>query len=109
MSADNESKNKATLAVVAKIDELAEVRAEITRLTKIKDQLATEIDEAFGDSDILIHRNIEVARRDWRQRSGVDVKKLEELFPEAAKACEKITRYSVIVSLYKNSKVARNK
>jgi predicted phage-related endonuclease len=106
---NNERKNKATLSVVTKIEELATLRAEITRLTKLKDELATEIDEAFGESDILIHRNIEVARRDWRERAGVDTKKLEELFPEAANACKKITRYSVIVALYKDSKVARNK
>lgn len=97
---------KATQKVVAKIDELATVRAEIARLEKVKDALLAEVNEIFDTegSDLLVHRNIEVARRDWRSRTTTDDKKLEVMFPEAFEATRKTSVYSVIVALYKKSK-----
>ena len=96
---------KASLKVVALIDELTDVRAEITRLEKIKTALTAEVNEIFDNAgvDTLVHRNIDVARRDWRERSGTDEKKLAEMFPEVYEQTRKTTRYSVLVSLYKKA------
>ena len=96
---------KASLKVVALIDELTDVRAEITRLEKIKSALTAQVNEIFDSEgvDTLVHRNIEVARRDWRERSGTDEKMLADFFPDVYAATRKTTRYSVLVSLYKKA------
>jgi len=97
----NDIRVKATMEMVAKIGEFANVKAEIARLEKIKSALAEEIDAAFGDSDILVHRNIDIARRDWRERKGTDEKMLAEKFPEAYEVTRKVTRFSVIVNIFR--------
>ncbi len=96
---------KATLKVVEMIDRLTEIRAEITALEKVKTELTAEINAIFdkAGADTLVHRNIDVARRDWRERSGTDEKKLAEMFPEVYEQTRKTTRYSVLVSLYKKA------
>jgi uncharacterized protein (UPF0335 family) len=96
---------KASLKVVALIDELTDVRAEITRLEKIKTSLTDKINEIFDSEgvDALVHRNIEIVRRDWRERVGTDEKKLADFFPEVFAETRKTTHYSVLVSLYKKA------
>lgn len=96
---------KATLKVVEMIDELTDVRAEITRLEKIKSALTDKINELFDNEgvDTLVHRNIDVVRRDWRERSGTDEKMLADFFPDVYAATRKTTRYSVLVSLYRKA------
>jgi predicted phage-related endonuclease len=107
MTATNTETNtaKATLKVVEMIDRLTEIRAEITALEKVKTELTAEINAIFdkAGADTLTHRNIDVARRDWRERSGTDEKKLAEMFPEVYDQTRKTTRYSVLVSLYKKA------
>jgi len=93
---------KVSGAVVSHIENLIEVRAEITRLEKIKANLTAELLAIFEktDSTALIHRNLELARLDNRSRVGTDEKALELNFPEAYAATRKVTDYSVIVTLY---------
>jgi hypothetical protein len=96
---------KASMKVVELIDRLTEVRAEITALEKVKSALTAEINEIFDNAgaDTLVHRNIEVARRDWRERAGTDETKLAEMFPEVYEQTRKTIRYSVLVSLYRKA------
>jgi predicted phage-related endonuclease len=97
----NDIRVKATMEMVAKIGQFADLKAEIARLEKLKSALSEEIDSAFGDADILVHRNIDIARRDWRERKGTDEKMLAEKFPEAYEATRKTTRFSVIVNIFR--------
>ena len=90
---------KAPKALVAKIDEFAAVKAEITRLEKIKETLDAEIKEAFGAGDLLVHHGVEVARLDWRNRPSTNEALLKASFPEAYEATRRNTRYSVIVNI----------
>jgi ABC-type uncharacterized transport system fused permease/ATPase subunit len=102
---------KATKVVVGQVRELVELRAEITRLEKLKVAITAEIEKAFGvnktsktsEFDTLTHQGIEFARYDWRSRKGIDEAKLALEFPEAYEACFKAdkTIYGLITSLYK--------
>jgi glutamate-1-semialdehyde aminotransferase len=109
---NGENTAKATAAMVATIEQLTDVRAEIARLEKIKKSLVSEIEQAFGEATTLIHRNLEVARLDWRSRSNFDNKKFAEVLettnPEIWKIvkplfdnCVSVSTYSVITSLFK--------
>jgi ABC-type uncharacterized transport system fused permease/ATPase subunit len=102
---------KATKVVVGQVRELVELRAEITRLEKLKVAITAEIEIAFGvnktsktsEFDTLTHQGIEFARYDWRSRKGLDEEKLAKEFPEAYEACFKAdkTVYGLVVSLFK--------
>lgn len=106
---------KAPRVIVEAVQKFAEVKAQIAELEKLKASLTAEITEAFGDSDVLIHHNIEVARRDWRSRESLSADTLQNLIaerlgsqPEFAEIVQKLvadstktTTYAVIVNLYK--------
>ena len=95
---------KASGEVVAKIQKLVEVRAELGRLEQLKKELTSEIEEAFGESETLVHRNIEVARLSKRSRNTTNEETLKTEFPEVYDATRKLIEYSVIVTLYKETK-----
>jgi hypothetical protein len=90
-----------TKTMVANIDRFAEVKAEITRLTKEKEALAELIEAEFGSATLLTHYGVEVARLDWRGRTGTDEALLKSVFPEAYEATRKTTTYSVIVNIFR--------
>lgn len=106
---------KVSTKIVEAVLKFAEVKAQITELEKTKDELSKLITEAFGDSDLIIHRNLEVARRDWRTRETLSAKELDSLIaselgdnPELAEIVQKLvsratktTTYPVIVTLYR--------
>jgi hypothetical protein len=106
---------KASRLIVEVVQKFADVKSQIAELEKVKAQLTAEITEAFGDSDVLIHHNVEVARRDWRSRESLSADTLQTLIaerlaskPELAEIVQRIvadstktTTYSVIVNLYK--------
>jgi hypothetical protein len=111
MSKDNKATAKAvtTAKVSAKVvdlvSELVDVRAEITRLTKLKDEMTATLNEIFDESnaDTLTHRNLEVARRITKMREGTDEKALAELFPEVWQATRKATIFTQINTLWKKN------
>lgn len=106
---------KATRSIVEAVQKFADIKAQIKELEEVESELRKLINEAFGESDLLTHHNVEVARRDWRERSTLSDKVLRELIakrlghdPELAEIVSKLvddsyktTRYSVIVNLYK--------
>jgi hypothetical protein len=94
---------KVSAKVVDLVSELTDVRAEIIRLTKVKDQLTETINEIFDESnaDTLTHRNLEVARRVTKMREGTDEKALAELFPEAYSQTRKVSIFTQINTLWK--------
>jgi hypothetical protein len=92
---------KATSKIVAAVSDFAAVKAEITRLEKIKAALADTITEAFGDARVLVHRNLEIARLDERSRTTTDDAKLLKDFPEVHAATRKTTTYDVIVNIHR--------
>lgn len=94
---------KVSAKVVDLVNELTDVRAEITRLTKIKDELTETINEIFdqSDADTLTHRNLEVARRITKMREGTDEKALAEMFPEVHAQTRKVTIFTQINTLWK--------
>lgn len=106
---------KASKVIVEVVQRFAEVKKQIADLEKEKASLTAQITEAFGDSDVLIHHNVEVARRDWRSRESLSAEMLQELIaerlgsqPELAEVVQKLvedstktTTYAVIVNLYK--------
>jgi uncharacterized protein (UPF0335 family) len=92
---------KASSDLVAKVQQLTEVRSEIARLEKLKEALSAEIREAFGEGETLVHRNIEVARLSFRSREITNETLLKTEFVEAYEATRKVITYPVIVSLYK--------
>lgn len=110
-----ETATKAKRSVVEAVQKFADIKAQIKELEEVEAELRKLINEAFGDSDLLTHHNVEVARRDWRERSTLSDKVLRELIakrlghdPELAEIVSKLvddsyktTRYSVIVNLYK--------
>jgi hypothetical protein len=111
----NATSSKASRVIVEVVREFVEVKAQIAELEKVKATLNAEITKAFGDSDSLIHHNIEVARRDWRTRESLSADTLQTLIaerlgdsPELAEIVQKMvadstkaTTYPVIVTLYK--------
>jgi hypothetical protein len=96
---------KVSAKVVDLVTELIDVRAEITRLTKIKDELTETINEIFDESnaDTLTHRNLEVARRITKMREGTDEKALAEMFPEVHAQTRKVTIFTQINTLWKKN------
>ena len=94
---------KVSAKVVDLVNELVDVRAEITRLTKLKDEMTNSLNEIFdqSDADTLIHRNLEVARRITKMREGTDEKALETLFPEIWSQTRKVTIFTQINTLWK--------
>ncbi len=96
---------KVSSKVVDLVSELVDVRAEITRLTKLKDEMTNSLNEIFDqtNADTLIHRNLEVARRITKMREGTDEKALAELFPEVWQATRKATIFTQINTLWKKN------
>lgn len=102
---------KGSKLVVEQVKALVEVRAEIARLDKIKDELTAQVEEALGVDkkaktnkfSTLTHQGIEFVRYEWRKRKGIDEQKLATEFPEAYEACMKAdkTVYGLVVSLFK--------
>lgn len=100
---------KASKVVVSQVADLIRIRAEILELERQKDALTAEIEKAFGVdktaktsmAETLIHAGIEFARLVWRTRKGVDLDKLETLYPEAYADCQKPIVYSVITALHR--------
>lgn len=94
---------KVSAKVVDLVEELTDVRAEINRLTKIKDRLTDELNEVFdkAEADTLTHRNLEVARRVSKMREGTDEKLLETAFPEIWSQTRKVTFFTQINTLWK--------
>jgi hypothetical protein len=106
---------KAPKTIVEVVSKFAEVKAEIKKLEAVKAELTTQIMEAFGDTDLLTHYGVEVARRDWRSRDTLSGSRLQELIairlgtqPELAEIIQKMiadstnsTVYPVIVNLYR--------
>lgn len=104
-----------TKAVVEQVKRFAEVKAEITRLDKIKAGLTAEITKAFGTAELLTHHGVEVARLDERSRANFDkagfVASVESAFAHNPEMLEIVmalveqnegsTDYKVIVNLYR--------
>ncbi len=111
----NAVSSKVSKVIVEAVQKFAEVKAQIAELEKVKAKLNAEITEAFGDSDVLIHYGVEVARRDWRTRESLSAEMLQSLIaerlgsrPELAEIVQKLvadstkaTTYPVIVNLYR--------
>lgn len=104
--------SKASREIVETVKRFAEVKKQITALEAEKKQLDTVINTAFGDADLLVHHNVEVARRDWRSRSTfVEADFIEALtatYPDLVASIvplieqsKKQTRFSVIVNLFR--------
>jgi hypothetical protein len=91
---------------VALVEQLTEVRAEIARLEKLRKEISEQLDTLFDEgSNLLIHQNIDVLRRDWREREATDDEILKEMVSDKIwNATRKKIRYSVLVSLYKSKK-----
>jgi hypothetical protein len=91
---------------VALVEQLTEVRAEIARLEKLRKEISEQLDNLFDEgSDLLIHQNLDVLRRDWRERESTDDQALKEMVSDKIwNATRKKIRYSVLVSLYKSKK-----
>jgi hypothetical protein len=91
---------------VALVEQLTEVRAEIARLEKLRKEISEQLDTLFDEgSNLLIHQNIDVLRRDWRERESTDDQILKEMVSDKIwNATRKKIRYSVLVSLYKSKK-----
>lgn len=100
---------KATKVTVEQVKELTAVRAEITLLEARAKSLVAALELQFEKDDTakvsvfdtLTHQGLEVARMLWRSRPGLDTKQLQEQFPEAFNACQKVTKYSTITTLFK--------
>lgn len=73
---------KATNALVALVDEFAEVKAQIAALEAKSKALRDEILEARKGADVLTNNGVEVVRFDDRTRTNVDSKALATLYPE---------------------------
>lgn len=104
--------SKATREVVEAVKRFAEVKKQITDLKAEQKQLDTLITEAFGASDLLTHHNVEVARRDWRERATFNeadfIEALTATYPDLVaviaplvEQSKKRTRFPVIVNLFR--------
>jgi hypothetical protein len=111
---------KVSKIVVAQVQELTNLRAEIASLEARKEALTKSLEVEFGKNsttktsefDSLTHNNLDVARMDWRVRGGFNEKTFMENLtvsnPELAELVKPHlglgrteTVYSVLVSLYK--------
>lgn len=111
---------KAVKVVLDAVRELVAIRSEMSALDKRKDSLVEMLEGEFGvdkdsktsEFDTLVRNNIELARLDWRNRSGFSEKQfvaeLEIANPELAALVKPYlelgrtnTKYSTIVTLYK--------
>ena len=112
LTAVSEVASKATREVVEAVKRFAEVKKSITTLEAEKKALDAVITEAFGTADLLTHHGVEVARRDWRNRSSFDekafVEALTATYPDLVSAIvplieqsKKQTKFSVIVNLFR--------
>jgi hypothetical protein len=96
---------KVSAKVVDLVSELTDVRSEIIRLTKIKDELTAQVNAIFDETnaETLTHRNLPVARRVTKMREGTDEKALEELFPEIWSQTRKVSIFTQINTLWKKN------
>lgn len=106
---------KVSKTIVEAVEQFADIKAQLSELEKLKSELNKVITEAFGDTDLIIHRNIEIARRDWRTRETLSADTLDILIaerlgdkPELAEIVQKLiadatktSTYQVIVTLYR--------
>lgn len=75
---------KVSKVLVSKVTEMASLRTEIARLTKLADSLREEVlDEVGRDEVVLIHNNIKVARLSVVITERPDLALLRKAFPEA--------------------------
>lgn len=104
--------SKASREIVETVKRFAEVKKQIADLEAEKKQLDTAINTAFGDADLLVHHNVEVARRDWRERATFNeadfIEALTKTYPDLVaviaplvEQSKKRTRFSVIVNLFR--------
>ncbi len=96
---------KVSAKAVDLVSELTDVRAELNRLTKIKDELTEQVNAIFDETqaDTLTHRNLPVARRVTKMREGTDEKALEVMFPEVYSQTRKVSIFTQINTLWKKN------
>jgi hypothetical protein len=87
ISPDTQQGVKVTKAVVALINELAEVRSTYNSAKARVEELRKAIFAVVGKADqTLIHHNIEVARIKEQTKMVVDIEFLQKNYPEAYEA-----------------------
>lgn len=79
---------KVTRAFVAKLNKFVEVRSNANLYNKLVEEGRAEIFAEVGKVEqTLVHNNIEVAIISKVTKPQLDLKKLQEKFPEAYEAC----------------------
>jgi predicted phage-related endonuclease len=78
--------------------EFQSTRDAIRDLEKTKEALEEILRKALGQADVALIDGVVRLEVSHRQRNGIDSKKLEANFPEAWKATQKVSKYSVLVT-----------
>jgi hypothetical protein len=90
---------KATKALVAVVDEFAEVKAQIAELEAKSKALREVILDARKGADVLTYNGVEVVRFDDRGRTNVDSKALATLYPEVYAVVAKSQTITYVVNV----------
>jgi hypothetical protein len=84
VTAPAEVTRKVTKVLVGKVNEMARLRTEITRLEKLAKSLREEVlNEVGTDEVVLIHNNIKVAKLSVVNTERANLDALRKAFPEA--------------------------